>query len=146
MGCELLTEEHSTQEKSYGEIFDECFAFYLAIGMSSAEYWTGDPSLVRYYRQAYQIRQEEQNNNAWLQGLYVYDAVSTALYNFGLVLGKGNKPLKKYAEKPYTFHNREKTEAEKAREVAAEQRKAAAWMEQFVALGQSKQSHRAEPG
>ena len=132
MGCELLTEEHSTQEKSYGEIFDECFAFYLAIGMSSAEYWTGDPSLVRYYRQAYQIRQEEQNNNAWLQGLYVYDAVSTAIHNAMRGMGKSRTPAKEYAKAPYDISKKEKTEAQKLKIIEKEQEKAAAWMENLV--------------
>lgn len=101
--------------------------------MSAAEYWTGDPSLVRYYRKAYKIRQEEINNTAWLQGLYVYDAVSTALSN------ALSKKKNKYAKQPYNFNNREKSEFEKAHEVEVEQQKAAAWMEQFV----QSQSHRA---
>lgn len=139
MGCELLNEEQPTQEKTNSEIFDECFPFYLAIGMSYAEYWTGDSSLVRYYRKAYQIKQDEINNNAWLQGMYIYDAVSTALHN--ALRGK-NTRVREYAKQPYDFKHREKTEAEKAKEVEIEQQKAAAWMENFVRVNQS-QSHRA---
>ncbi len=139
MGSELLTDGTPTQKKTNAQIFDESFPFYLAIGMSFAEYWTGDPSLVRYYRKAYQIKQEEINNNAWLQGLYIYDAVSTALHNS--LRGKNTRP-REYAKQPYDFKNREKTEAEKAKEVEVEQQKAAAWMENFVRINQS-QSHRA---
>ena len=141
MGGELLSEA-PTNPKTYTEIFEESFVFYLAIGMSYAEYWTGDPTLVRYYRKAYLIQQEEKNNAAWLQGLYIYDAVSTALHNALRGFGKSNTPAKDYAKQPYNFNNREKTEAEKAREVEIEQRKAAQWMEQFVKINQS-QSHRA---
>ena len=131
MGCELLNEEATTQ-KTYTEILEEAFPFYLAIGMSYAEYWNGDCSLARYYRKAYQIKQEEANNNAWLQGLYVYDAVSTVVYN---ALKNKNDPKKHYAEKPYDFKpDREKTEAEKAREVEIEQEKAAAWMDNLIRL------------
>lgn len=139
MGCELLTEAHTTREKTYAEIFEECFPFYLAIGMSSAEYWSGDPSLVRYYRKAYEMKQEEINNTAWLQGLYIYDAVSTAVHN---ALRDKNTKAMKYAEQPYDFKNREKTEFEKAKEVEAEQEKALAWMENFVRINSKKsQSH-----
>ena len=53
MGPELLTEETPTLEKTNTEVFEECFPYYLAIGMSSAEYWEGDPSLARYYRKAH---------------------------------------------------------------------------------------------
>lgn len=131
MGCELLNEEATTQ-KTYTEIFEESFPFYLAIGMSYAEYWEGDCSLARYYRKAYQIKQDEINHNAWLQGLYVYDAVSTVVHN---ALKNNNDPKKHYAEKPYDFKpDREKTEAEKAREVEIEQEKAAAWMDNLIRL------------
>ena len=144
MGGELLTENPSTQEKTSTEIFDECCPFYLAIGMSFAEYWEGDPSLARYYRKAYRIKQEEYNNNAWLQGLYIYDAVSTALHNALRGMGKQKLPQKDYAKQPYSLNNKVKTEAEKAKEVEIEQQKAAAWMENFVRMNSDKsQSHRA---
>ena len=140
MGCEFL--DSPTETKTYTEIFEECFPFYLAIGMSYAEYWESDPKLTQYYRKAYQIKQEEINNNAWLQGMYIYDAVSTALHNALRGFGKNKPPAKDYAKKPYEFKNKVKTEAEKAREVQIEQEKAAAWMENFVRINQS-QSHRA---
>ena len=131
MGCEFLTETSPTEEKTHTEIFEENFPLYLAIGMSSAEYWEGDPSLTRYYRKAYKIKQDEFNNNAWLQGLYIYDAVSTALHN--ALRGKNTK-AREYAKKPYNFENKEKSEYEKAKEVEIEKQKAVAWMENFVRI------------
>lgn len=139
MGCEFLTETTTTQSKTYTEIFEENFPFYLAIGMSSAEYWSGDSSLVRYYRKAYKIKQEEINNTAWLQGMYIYDAVSTALHN--ALRGK-NTTVREYAKQPYSFGNKEKSKFEKAKEVEAEQAKAAVWMENFVKINQKRaESH-----
>ena len=139
-----LSEKLTTQTKTNTEIFEECFPFYLAIGMSSAEYWEGDPSLARYYRKAYRIKQDEINNNAWLQGVYIYDAVSTALHNALRGMGKQKSPAKDYAKQPYALNNKVKTEAEKAKEVEIEQEKAAAWMENFVQMNKKKsQSHRA---
>ena len=132
MGCELLS---TPTPKTDTEVFEENFPFYLAIGMSPAEYWTGDSTLVRYYRRAYLIRQENENNNAWLHGLYVYDAISTALSN--ALRGKG-VAMKNYAKQPYGFKNKVKSEAEKAYEVEVEQQKAAAWMENFVRINQKK--------
>ena len=137
MGCDFLTESTPTQAKTYTEVFEENFPFYLAIGMSSAEYWEGDCSLTRYYRKAYKIKQEEINNNAWLQGLYIYDAVSTAVHN--ALRGKNTK-AREYAKQPYDFNNREKTEFEKVKEVEVERQKAFAWMENFVRINQKKQS------
>ena len=145
MGSELLTEDNKpTQNKTNTEIFEESFPFYLAIGMSYAEYWEGDPKLAQYYRKAYRIKQEEINNNAWLQGLYVYDAISTAIHNAMRGLSKQKPPAQDYARQPYDFKNKVKSEAEKAKEVEIEQEKAAAWMENFVRINQNKsQSHRA---
>ena len=139
MGCEFLTETPTTQDKSYTEVFEEAFSFYLAIGMSSAEYWEGDCSLTRYYRKAYKIKQEEINNNAWLQGMYVYDAISTAIHN--ALRGK-NSTAKDYAKQPYNIGNKEKSEQEKAKEVEIEQEKAAAWMENFVRINKKRAESR----
>lgn len=112
--------------------------------MSYAEYWEGDPKLAQYYRKAYQVKQEEINNNAWLQGMYIYDAVSTALHNALRGFGKQKPPAKDYAKQPYELYKKNKTEQEKAKEVEIEQEKAAAWMENFVRINSNKsQSHRA---
>ena len=141
MGGELL--EKSSPTKTNTEVFEECFYFYLAIGMSYAEYWEGDPKLAQYYRKAYLFRQEEFNNNAWLQGMYIYDAVSTALHNALRGMGKTKPPAKDYAKKPYDIFRKEKTPEEKALEVQKEQEKAAAWMESFVQ--QNKRARAIEP-
>lgn len=110
--------------------------------MSSAEYWEGDPSLARYFRKAYKIKQDEINNNAWLQGLYIYDAVSTAVYN--ALRGK-NSQAREYAKQPFNLENREKTEQEKAKEVEIEQEKALAWMENFVRINNRARVREPEP-
>ena len=131
MGCELLS-DHPTQEKSFTEVFEENFPFYISIGMTSTEYWAGDPKLARFYRKAYRLKQEQMNQEAWLQGLYIYDAVSTALHNALRGMGKNPPPAKDYAKVPYEIFKKEKTPAEKALEVQKEQEKAARWMEMLV--------------
>lgn len=136
MGTEFLNETAPTENKTNTEIFEECFPFYFAIGMSSAEYWEGDASLTRYFRKAYKIRQEEKNNDAWLQGLYFYDAICTALHN--AFRGK-NTEAKHYPKQPYNFENRQKTPEEEQREIEIEQQKAVAWMENFVRINQSRE-------
>lgn len=70
---------------------------YMAMGQTPDEYWNGDPDLVKAYRQAFNIRLEQRNNELWLQGLYILDALSVVIGNsFG---NKGHKKLK-YMEKP----------------------------------------------
>ena len=128
MGAELL----NAPTKTDAQVLEEACPFYLSIGMSLAEYWDGDPILAQYYRKAYLIKQEQENNIAWLQGLYIYDAVSTALHNALRGFGKGNIPARDYAKEPYCFNNKEKTDAQKLKEIEKEKEKAAAWMESFV--------------
>ena len=64
----------STQ-KTYSEIFDETFPYYLSIGMSYDLYWHGEPFLVKAYREADEMRTDRMNYERWLQGLYVYQAI-----------------------------------------------------------------------
>ena len=67
--------------------------------MSIKDFWENDPELFWAYRFSYinkLKRESEQNNyNAWLQGLYFYEGVSIALANG---FGKANL---KYPEMPY---------------------------------------------
>ena len=62
--------------KTYTEIFEEAFPYYLSIGMPYDLYWHGEPFLVKAYREAEELRVDRMNYEKWLQGLYVYQAVS----------------------------------------------------------------------
>ena len=71
----------------------------LTYGMSVKEFWEDDPNLFWAYRFSYYERikneQETFNYNAWLQGIYFYNAISIALSNgFG-------KSHYKYPDKPF---------------------------------------------
>ena len=45
--------------------------------MSYELYWDGRPELVIPYRRADILRQKRENNNAWLQGAYIRQAVGS---------------------------------------------------------------------
>lgn len=94
-------------EKSYSEIFEEQFPQYLAIGMSASEYWDGDPKLVKAYREAYQIRREAEDYDAWKAGCYIYEALCCASPLFRS-FGKGTIEARPYREKPYMLEAKEK--------------------------------------
>jgi hypothetical protein len=61
---------------TYRDMFEEYFADYLVMGMSYDEFYNGDPNLVRAYRKAYKTKLQNRNIEMWLQGAYVYEAVS----------------------------------------------------------------------
>ena len=64
--------------ESFGEVFDREFPRYLALGMSAREYWEEDCHLVVAYREADRIRQERDDQLAWIQGYYIYEALCSA--------------------------------------------------------------------
>ena len=62
-------------------MFDEAFPFFLMCGMSYEEFWYGAPFLASMYRVAHRLRMEQTNQQLWLQGLYIQNAVSVAINN-----------------------------------------------------------------
>lgn len=111
--------------RKYGEIFEENCPFYLSIGMTYEQYWEGEASLPRYYRKAYKIRQEKINQEAWLNGLYTFDALVSALSH----LNPKQSSHKNYVAEPYSF-NTVKNDEEKKIEAEAQ---AEVWMKSWAA-------------
>ena len=104
--------------KSYGEVFAELAPYYMSIGMTPAEYWDGDNDLPRDYRKADEYRRERESFNAWLQGIYVYEAMIRVapVFKFGV---KNPQP-KPYFEEPIpvtTEKANKKREASEKREM-----------------------------
>ena len=67
------------------------------MGMTYEQFWEQSPSLVIAYRKAYRLRREVDNENAWIAGLYMYDAFAVALAN--AFRSRGAKK-EMYAERP----------------------------------------------
>ena len=84
--------------KTYTEKFNELFPYYLSIGMTEEQYWDRDSTLVVAYRKAEELKTNRKNQEMWLQGAYVYEAlcrVSPLLHAFAK---KGTKPVPYIAE------------------------------------------------
>lgn len=84
-----------------------------------------DCELVRDYRKAYEYKQEYDNSQLWLQGLYIYRAMEAQRPGWAFYGKKAPKP-EKYIEKPLavTKEMQEQYAAEQTR-MMAEQFKAA---------------------
>lgn len=108
MGGELVSPaSHST----YTEQFEEHFPYYLSIGMTYEQFWDGDCWLAKSYRDAHNLRIKRENEMAWLQGRYVYDAicaVSPLLHAFA----KNGTTAHPYLERPYPSSMEEVRERE----------------------------------
>ena len=121
---------------TYTERFYEQFPYYLAIGMTPEQYWDGDPALAKYYRKADEIKLERVNQEKWLQGMYIYEAICDASPILQAFAKRGTKPHP-YAEKPYalTDKQRERNAEEKDKAVAEKGKR---FMEAFMKLNNSK--------
>lgn len=109
MGEELVSESQLPLEASleidkfasytYTEQFEQHLPFFLAIGMTLEQFWEDDVFLCKYYQEAEEIRQDNLNQQLWLQGLYIYEA----LLDVAPVLRPMSKNAKpgEYPKEPY---------------------------------------------
>lgn len=49
------------------------------MGMTLDEFWHGEAKLAKYYREAYEVRRELENEAAWWQGVYIFEAIAAAM-------------------------------------------------------------------
>lgn len=99
--------------------------------MTYEQFWDGDNEMPRMYRKAYEIKQREADQNAWLQGAYVYHAIG-ALAPALKAFAKGS--VKPYLEKPFGYE--EKPLDIERREIKTKEqksdKKARTWMEAWA--------------
>ena len=91
----------------------------ITYGMSTTEFWEQEPDLLWAYHKSFlermKVEQSTNNFNAWLQGMYIFDGVSKAIYNsFGR---KSGQRILEYVPKPYEFDTKEKDELERIQEM-----------------------------
>lgn len=110
--------------------------------MSYEQFWDGPPFLVRTYRKAFRLQQELANEQAWLQGLYVFDAVSVAMGN---LFRKRGQKAEHYLDRPIDIFPL--TEKEKKRREQEEYAKMQKTLEQMRAkqAAKKKQSGQKSP-
>lgn len=97
------------------------------MGMTPTQYWEESPCLAVAYRKAYRLKREAENEQAWLQGLYVFDAFAVCLAN---AFAKRGSKKQNYIEKPIDIYPL--TDREKKRREAEENAKMQAAMEAMV--------------
>lgn len=106
----------------------------MAIGMTYEQYWYGDPLMVRAFYKAEQLRQKSMNEEAWLNGVYVYRALDATVGN--MMRKNGAEPAE-YPKKPIEFAKKEETEEEKADREEQEAVYALAYMTNMVMAGKN---------
>ena len=98
--------------------------------MTYDQFWEQDCDLVKYYRKAAQISQDLKNQEAWLHGAYIYEALVDASPIFRSLAKKGTKPVP-YRDRPYAlFGQKNKVKRKEVQEKHDQQAKA--YMEAFA--------------
>lgn len=73
--------------------------------MSYEQFWDGDVSAHKAFREAHKIRLRERNQMAWLQGMYIYEAIAD-LSPVLKAFAKGRP--KPYCKEPYPLFEEDK--------------------------------------
>ena len=102
--------EVNQRRNTYTEVFDATWPYYVAMGMTYEQFWECDPNLTVGYRKVRDIQRRQMNEQLWLQGIYVAEALASTVGN---MFTKGNKH--KYPEEPLPI-TRDEVEERKERE------------------------------
>lgn len=114
----LISKEKSKVEvTSLTETFEELCPIFMSYGMSYDEYWHSSPYRAKFYLKAHKLKVKQKDEELWMQGMYIYEAlcdVSPILHAFSK---KGTKPLQ-YSNRPYldnvhAIQSKEQQEREK---------------------------------
>lgn len=106
------------------------FPYYLAIGMTAEQFWDMDSTLVISYRKAFEIKQDLENQQAWLQGMYIYDALCCVAPVLHAFAKKGTKPTP-FRKEPYPLSVKQDKRKQEIIEAKSDA-KAKAFMEMFA--------------
>jgi hypothetical protein len=101
--------------KTLTELFRAVFPEYLAMGMTYDQFWHGPPSLVRDYRKSHDLIRHERNGEAWLLGMYIYDALLCVAPVMRASMSKETPKPGEYPKEPYPLTEKEAKQREEAR-------------------------------
>ena len=91
--------------------------------MTYDQFWNQDVELVRFYREAAKIKRDLRNQDLWLQGAYIYEAILDAAPVLQVNLGKKPRKPAPYRERPYDFEPSKKENSKKTIEKLSKQEK-----------------------
>jgi hypothetical protein len=93
----------------------------MAMGMTYEQFWDGEPSMCKAVRKAHKLRQEMKNQDAWIQGMYIYEAIADLVPVLRFSTRK--EKAVPYRDKPYDFFSDEKKKKRRETVVLTEEEK-----------------------
>jgi hypothetical protein len=112
MGSEPVEAGSSSR---YTEVFENVFPHCLTIGMSYEEFWYKDPHIIKYYLEAEKERFRRRNEEMWLQGFYIYQAIGAFSEILPAFPKKGAK-IRPYLQEPVSLSEAEQQAREERKE------------------------------
>ena len=109
------------------------------MGMSYTEYWDEPPFLAVAFRKAFRLKRQVENEQAWLQGMYVYDAFAVCMSN---AFSKPGSKRQNYLDKPIDIYPL--TEREKKIKEAQENAKMEQAMKEMIRRQQARKKQKGE--
>ena len=73
--------EVTSPHKSFTDYFEELCPAYLAMGMTWTQFWDDEPGLAAAYRKADRIQRRRKNEELWLEGVYMVEALKATVGN-----------------------------------------------------------------
>ena len=116
-------DEVTSPQKSFTEYFEGLFPAYLAMGMTWTQFWVDEPELAIAYRKAEMIRKRRRNEELWLEGIYMAEALCATVGN---MFAKGQKHS--YPAEPFPLTADEQQERREREEKARMERMKAAFI------------------
>lgn len=100
----------------------------MAMGMTYDEYWNGSSERTRAYRESWELKRRQINQQMWMQGLYMVRALNATVGN--MLSDKSTKIT--YPEEPFPMSQQEREEQEER----AKRRKFEAMKQSMIAFSE----------
>ena len=108
MGGSAEVEQTTTAPHDIVKYLNELYAYAITLGMSYNDYWIDEPDLINCYIEAEKIRERKKNQELWLQGAYIYQAIG-CLYPLFNPFSKEHK-AREYLKQPFPLTEEERQE------------------------------------
>ena len=112
--------------------------------MTYEQFWYGDVSMAKAYREADELREKRRNFELWLQGSYIYEALCDVSPLFRFSMKKGSVKPEPYVKEPYPITVAEVRER-KEREAREREERLKAYFTAFAERMREKMSPETHP-
>ena len=116
----------------------------MSLGMSYEDFWHGDVAMAKAYREAKALSDKRKNQELWLQGRYIYDAICSAAPLMRFTFSKAPVKAEPYLSEPYPITAAEREE-KKEKEARLKQERMKAQFAAYVERLKQKMPAEAHP-